>query len=328
MKRVTLVYGAVCFLLGAALFGGGAAYAAGILAERSPCTVYVDGVQTELDAYLIDGSNYVKLRDLGRATNSFNVYWDGTVQIESGRPYTGEAPDLPAAESHADGAEPNPSVFTSAYTPVAYHALREAIAGRGISAPVPMSQETREAMQEALAAICVWPVYHLKTGSGGAWFTAEYPEAYAVAADYCQPFIDSLAGQPEAEKARELAFFLCDRLTYDAAAFTSPRTVLISDAVSKGNCMSYAHNYLFLCDIAGIPCILVHSTTHQWNEVYVDGRWYSVDVCATDAGDEPSIRPYQTILWEPEDMQGDIYRQTQPELTAFVREVLVPGSSK
>ena len=125
MKRGTLIYGAVCFILGAALFGGGAAYAAGILAERSPCTVYVDGVQTELDAYLIDGSNYVKLRDLGRATDSFNVYWDGTVQIESGRPYTGEAPELSAAETPAEEAEPDPTVFTGIYTREVYQALRE-----------------------------------------------------------------------------------------------------------------------------------------------------------------------------------------------------------
>ena len=98
MKHGRILYGAACFLLGAALFGSGAAYAAGVLAERSPCLVYVDGRQTELDAYLIDGSNYVKLRDLGRATDSFNVFWDGTaVQIQSAVPYTGEAPAASAA---------------------------------------------------------------------------------------------------------------------------------------------------------------------------------------------------------------------------------------
>ena len=84
-------------ILGAALFSGTAAYAAsGIFAEKSPCAVYVDGRRVELDAYLIDGRNYVQLRDIGKATNALNVYWDGAVQIESGKPYTGEAPAIAA----------------------------------------------------------------------------------------------------------------------------------------------------------------------------------------------------------------------------------------
>ena len=91
MKKGTMFYGIVCFMLGAMVSGGGIAYAAGIMAERSANTVYVDGQRIELEAYLIDGSNYVKLRDVGQAVG-FNVYWDGVVQIQSGAPYTGEAP--------------------------------------------------------------------------------------------------------------------------------------------------------------------------------------------------------------------------------------------
>lgn len=56
--------------------------------------IYLDGQQITLPAYSINGSNYVKLRDVGEAMG-FNVYWDettGTVQIDSGEPYTGEAP--------------------------------------------------------------------------------------------------------------------------------------------------------------------------------------------------------------------------------------------
>lgn len=43
---------------GAVLFGGGAAYAAGILAERSYQTFYVNDKQVELEAYAINGHNY------------------------------------------------------------------------------------------------------------------------------------------------------------------------------------------------------------------------------------------------------------------------------
>ena len=90
MKNKTLVVGAVSFALGAALFGGGAAYAEGVMAERSTNAVYVDGQRVELEAYTIFGSNYVKLRDVGKAVNT-NVYWDGAVQIDTDAPYTGEA---------------------------------------------------------------------------------------------------------------------------------------------------------------------------------------------------------------------------------------------
>lgn len=93
MKKGTILYGAACFILGAAICGGGAAYAAGVMAEKSTNTFYVDGKEVELPAYVINGSNYVMLRDVGQAVG-FNVYWDGTVQIESDRPYTGVAPEV------------------------------------------------------------------------------------------------------------------------------------------------------------------------------------------------------------------------------------------
>ena len=92
MKKGTILYGAVCFILGAAICGGSAAFAAGVTAERSRNVFYVDGEPVELEAYFIDGTNYVRLRDVGEAVG-FNVYWDGTVQIESDRPYTGVAPE-------------------------------------------------------------------------------------------------------------------------------------------------------------------------------------------------------------------------------------------
>lgn len=77
---------------GAMLFSCGAAYAAGILAEHTPQTAYVDGATVQLDAYNIGGFNYVKLRDIGQAVG-FNVYWDGqSVQMDSGAPYTGTGP--------------------------------------------------------------------------------------------------------------------------------------------------------------------------------------------------------------------------------------------
>ena len=104
MKRGTLNF-AAGLLTGALLFGGTAVCAAGLLAERSTNPIYVDGRQVQMEAYAINGSNYVKLRDIGQAVG-FNVYWDsrkGSVQVDSAAPYTGEGPVAGAITVPSDG---------------------------------------------------------------------------------------------------------------------------------------------------------------------------------------------------------------------------------
>ena len=85
-------------LAGITLTSGAQASAARLTATRSNCAVYIDGQRTELTAYMINDENYVRLRDIG-AKVGFNVYWDGTVQIESDKPYTGVAPDSQKGEA-------------------------------------------------------------------------------------------------------------------------------------------------------------------------------------------------------------------------------------
>ena len=100
-------------VIGAALTGGSIAVAAGITAEPTWQPIFVDGQQVEMEAYNIAGHNYVKLRDMGKQV-SFNVYWDavnGCVQVESGKPYTGEAPAK--AEPDKPESQPEPAVPAS-----------------------------------------------------------------------------------------------------------------------------------------------------------------------------------------------------------------------
>lgn len=79
-------------LLGAALFGGGYAAAdSGVMAVPTWQPIFVDGQQVEMEAYNIEGHNYVKLRDAGKQVG-FNVYWDSGVQVDTTSPYTGVAP--------------------------------------------------------------------------------------------------------------------------------------------------------------------------------------------------------------------------------------------
>ena len=94
-KIALFLFGA---FLGAALFSNVAYAAAQITAARSNCAVFIDGQRVELTAYMINSENYVRLRDIG-AKVGFNVYWDGTVQIESDKPYTGVAPDSQKGEA-------------------------------------------------------------------------------------------------------------------------------------------------------------------------------------------------------------------------------------
>ena len=92
MKRGSFAAGFLTCLLLAGITT--TAYAVGIVAERSHHRVVVDGKEAQMEAYVINGSNYVRLRDIGKAVG-FEVYWDsenGCVQVESGKPYTGEAP--------------------------------------------------------------------------------------------------------------------------------------------------------------------------------------------------------------------------------------------
>ena len=92
MKRGSFAAGFLTCLLLAGITT--TAYAAGIMAERSLHRIVVDGKEAQMEAYVINGSNYVRLRDIGEQVG-FNVCWDSDakcVQVESKKPYTGEAP--------------------------------------------------------------------------------------------------------------------------------------------------------------------------------------------------------------------------------------------
>ena len=314
-------------LIGSAL-GGSAAYAAsGLLAERSTMPILVNGRPAQAEAYLIDGSNYLKLRDVA-ALADFGVTWDAasrTVCIDTSVGYTPEGST--AAVDYS--AQANAEVFTGSYTRALYNALRESIVTGGPSRSFPLTDETeRQTCWDVTAAFGSWPGYRLTSAeNGAACFTPNYPAAYEEASAHCRPFLDGLAGMSEQEKVRQLTFCVCDRLRYSANDTPTPRTVFAEDAEHPGNCMAYAHSFLFLCDLADIPCILVHSETHQWNEVYVGGRWMSVDVGGADAWDATQ-RKSVTVLHEASELQGADYIQTDPALTRFVKELLVPGSTE
>ena len=92
MKKILYLF--IGLALGFTLSSPTAQAVEGILAQRCTSPILLNGAPVEIEAYTINGHNYFKLRDIGKAVG-FNVYWiaeDRTVQIETGQPYTGEAP--------------------------------------------------------------------------------------------------------------------------------------------------------------------------------------------------------------------------------------------
>ena len=87
MKQAKFLSG---FLLGMVVFGSSTAMASGIWAEQSSQNILADGKKINIEAYNINGNNYVKLRDIAQAAD-FKVWYDaekGIVEIDSTEPYS------------------------------------------------------------------------------------------------------------------------------------------------------------------------------------------------------------------------------------------------
>ncbi|GAU76642.1 hypothetical protein [Fusibacter sp. 3D3] len=91
MKKITAI--AIVILLFMQLLP--VTFAGNIIVNQTKSQVYVDGVAIEFEAYLIEGNNYFKLRDIAKAVNGsskqFDVSWDETnksINLVSGNAYT------------------------------------------------------------------------------------------------------------------------------------------------------------------------------------------------------------------------------------------------
>ena len=351
-------------LLGAALFSGGVAHAAEIFYKAIPSTntVYLDGQRVELVAFAIDGSNYVKLRDVGELMG-FNVYWDGAVQIDSGTPYTGIAPDsstqapapvvTPPQEttpaSPASGQpytisadhwsrtdfsqQANPAVFTGVYDRDLYNTVRQTIMDGNSDTPaytMVAKGDEYSAVKNLLGRLeGVLRYEHYVPQNLANYYeyldyfavSAAMPENYKAPYEFIRPVIEQANRLgSDREKVVYLNDYLCTLLAYKngkTAGVTS--TFSTHSGELEAACGSYARAFKFLCGAAGIPCFTISTNDHTWNMVYVDGQWLHVDVSANDLYRQQYILLTNTV-------QGRIDRA--PEQTAFLKELLVPGSTK
>jgi len=192
MKRGNFIVG---FLLGALLFGGTTAFAAGILATPIGETgqrITLNGDEVILTGYNINGNNYFKLRDIAEAVD-FGVTWEAdshTVAIDTESPYVPESQLTQSNQSETVDTEPTgtykpspggdyaredfsqdatPDIFDDIYTRAAYNTIRQTIVDRElildgnvsgyntdyIYAHTTASAETKSAMVPVLSHIGV-----------------------------------------------------------------------------------------------------------------------------------------------------------------------------
>jgi len=346
-------------IIGGVLFSGGTAYAAGLMAEPSSQTFYLDGQQIQLQAYAIGGNNYVKLRDVGQAVN-FNVTYDGatnSVHIATNDPYSEDTPPAtvtqpPAAppveqtnftistghwsrEDHSRQA--NPAVFTDVYDRDLFNAVRQALVDRGTqnntgagAAYTMVSKADYSAVKQMLGRMdgLFWHEHYVPENLSNYYEYLDYfavsvkmPESYQPALDYIQSVIDTVGRmKTDREKVVYLNDYLCTLLSYNRKATAGVTQTFSQHSTElEAACGSYAHNFKFLCAAANIPCFTISTTDHSWNLVYADGQWLHVDVSANDLYHRPYILLAETVLGRTD---------RAPAATAFLKEVLVPGSTK
>ena len=86
-KAQGIAFVAAGILLGTAITGPAAQAAEMLAAQRSTQKIFINGEQVQMEAYTINGSNYVKLRDIGKAIG-FEVGYDAATNSV----YVGEQP--------------------------------------------------------------------------------------------------------------------------------------------------------------------------------------------------------------------------------------------
>ena len=226
----------------------------------------------------------------------------------------------------------NPAVFTATYDRALYNAIRQTLVdGTSETAPAytMVGDSEYSAVKNLLGRLegVVRYEHYVPENFTNYWqyldyfaVSAEMPENYQEAFDFIQPTIQATDGMTDREKVEYLNDYLCTLLAYKKGKTAGvTRTFTQHSGELQAACGSYARAFKFLCGAAGIPCFSVSTSNHTWNMVYVDGQWLHVDVSANDLYHRPYILLTETV-------QGRTDRA--PEQTAFLKELLVPGSTK
>ena len=227
----------------------------------------------------------------------------------------------------------NPDVFTATYDRALYNTIRQTLVdGTSDTAPAytMVGDSEYSAVKNLLARMegVVRYEHHVPENFTNYYEYLDYfavsyeaPEQYQSALNFIQP-VAAQAGQmgTDQEKVEYLHDYLCDLMAYDLEAVAGVAKVFLSQTHEvKGACGDYVRAFNFLCGAANIPSFTIRSSNHSWNMVYADGRWLNVDVSADDLHGNKNA-----LLVEAYPRHTDI----APQATAFLKELLVPGSIK
>lgn len=186
-------------------------------------------------------------------------------------------------------------------------------------------------------------------------FTVRVPLGYAKVDSATEEIIKQAASLTDREKVRLFNDYICENIYYDKEFDPDIPEFFAGPGAVRGRCSTYARAFKYLCDRAGIVCIIHTGENHAWNSVYVDGKWSYVDVTWNDVsyisvqGSAPlvvggvTIYPGETVtkdmigneVWrmivgEPRYLLIDSYelKDEWPNNIMFARELLIPGSTK
>lgn len=91
-------------------------------------------------------------------------------------------------------------------------------------------------------------------------------------------------------KVKKIHDYIINRYEYNSLGYTlnantsnDTRSVGRMLSSTVGCCEGYARLTKVFCDYYNIPCVLVTSADHMWNEINVDGQWYGYDVTWDDS---------------------------------------------
>ena len=141
-----------------------------------------------------------------------------------------------------------------------------------------------------------------------AWSTDVHVNAQLVAADLAKA--TTISCKTDREKIKYIHDWLIVHTAYNMETYQSgnylptdykPAGPLVT---GKAICSGYAEAFDLCMEMLGIPCKIVSSTSHAWNEVYVEGQWRSIDCCWDDPVPDRAgvVYRYTYFLIPPEQM--------------------------
>ena len=343
-------------LAGLALSGPAAAAADYLQAIPSRQTFYVNGQKVEFEAYSIHGNNFVKVRDIGKAVD-FGVTYDGatnSVHIDPNAHYQEETPQptppptptpTPAPSgkytinvdhwSREDfSQQANPAVFTGVYDRNLYNTIRQTLVDGDAIDPPAYTMVAKGADYSAVNSVMgrldnvKWFEHYVPANFTNYWQYLDYfavsskiPPQFEAPLAFIQPVIAEVNKLgSDREKVTYLNDYLCSLLTYHEDEYAGvTQTFTPHSNELQANCGAYAVTFKFLCGAADIPCFTISTSDHTWNLVYVDSQWLHVDVSANDYFNRAYILMAGSYPNHPD---------KAPAATAFIKELLVPGSTK